>query len=287
MTKRIAHSLVLMISISIFIGAKIDINDELHNEVLSGNIEKVKTLLNKGANVRYISNNMSVLSWPKLSAELVQLLIKKGADVNYVDPDRAFIPLIVAIEDKNIEVIKILLKNGADPNIKTVADMSALDKAQDSPEIVKILKAYGARRVKDKEVEEGRKRTDAEDKREDQQIRALCPEIIKSSKDVVFPIRDRDDNTLLWSCKGMARFSSIPEKVKYGLRCFGYNMATFESQYTAYIFVKEVTQIIVIVRKSRSEIFIRNFIEDPSIKFVKFRYLFQDTGAETVYLQWN
>ena len=59
---------------------------------------------------------------------------------------KAHLELIGAVRYSNIEIVKLLLENGADPNIKNNDGYTALAAATfyNNPEIVKILLEYGA-----------------------------------------------------------------------------------------------------------------------------------------------
>lgn len=79
------------------------------------------------------------------NVEKVKRAIKNGAHINELD-SRGELPLIVAINLGNYEIIKLLLKNGADPNYKYSSDRP-LDFAIKKGNIpnVKMLLDYGAK----------------------------------------------------------------------------------------------------------------------------------------------
>jgi ankyrin repeat protein len=85
--------------------------------------------------------------------ELFSLFIYSGAFVNQKN-NLGETPLVIAYRGSNIKAMKMLLENGADPNISTFGDLSLLDRAEldDRPamgsvsETVSLLKKYGARR---------------------------------------------------------------------------------------------------------------------------------------------
>lgn len=52
--------------------------------------------------------------------EIIELAIEKGADINHRDDEFGSSALHVAIIRNRIETVRILLKNGADPNLKTL-----------------------------------------------------------------------------------------------------------------------------------------------------------------------
>ena len=52
--------------------------------------------------------------------ETVRILLDKGAEANVVDSDEHFSPLMHAAAEGNLDVVKILLKGGADPTLQDV-----------------------------------------------------------------------------------------------------------------------------------------------------------------------
>lgn len=137
-----------------------DVDDELIDASISGDLEKVKECLENGADVNTYSN----IDWtPLLCAthfnhlEITKYLIEKGADVNPKDTDTlqlGLTPLLSATtnEIKNDEVkkeiIKLLIDNGADVNAKDRNGYTPLINAciaiKDNFEVVKSLIEKGA-----------------------------------------------------------------------------------------------------------------------------------------------
>ena len=95
-------------------------------------LDLIKMLLKKGANVNEKDKNgVSPLHRAVRfrSPKVVEFLIKKGADIDYADKRNASTPLHKAVVNSGapstkgkgkeaIEIIKILLDNGANPNLK-------------------------------------------------------------------------------------------------------------------------------------------------------------------------
>ena len=72
-------------------------------------------------------------------------MIAKGADINVRDKDENGETLLMkAGDDENLELVKLLLEAGANPNLKDDDGETALMKT-DSEEIKKLLKKYGAK----------------------------------------------------------------------------------------------------------------------------------------------
>jgi ankyrin repeat protein len=103
------------------------LEDDLYKAVDKGDIAKVKELINKGANVNYIteSNNHSLLRWAvdKDNVEMAKLLIANGAEINngYGEP-----LLIRAVIGGRISMLKFLLEKGVDINVKDKHGQTAL-----------------------------------------------------------------------------------------------------------------------------------------------------------------
>lgn len=88
-------------------------NDELIKASLSGDLATVKSLVDGGADVKYIdANGNTPIGVAYFSPEITEYLIGKGADVN----GGSFPSLVNASKYYSLEVMKILLKAGADPN---------------------------------------------------------------------------------------------------------------------------------------------------------------------------
>ncbi len=76
--------------------------------------------------------------------EVVRPLVDRGLDLNAKDRD-IYYPLTWAIENDRSEVVKRLLEEGADPNVKRGYGLTPLKNAGGLREMVEILNAYGAR----------------------------------------------------------------------------------------------------------------------------------------------
>jgi ankyrin repeat protein len=99
------------------------LNQQFLDSVREGKIDKVKDLIEKGADINAKDNNgMTALMLAsknnrKEIVELVELLIKNGADVNAKDI-YGRTALMIASVNGHKEIVELLIKNGADVNAK-------------------------------------------------------------------------------------------------------------------------------------------------------------------------
>ena len=79
----------------------------------------------------------------KSSQEIVKLLIEKGANLNFISNDGQT-ALIVATGASNPRICELLVKNGADPTYKDRMGMSSLDYARlfKNAELAKMYEEY-------------------------------------------------------------------------------------------------------------------------------------------------
>ena len=125
----------------------------LMNAYIRGNKELVELLINSGADANLISNLKDNYGRAKLmeaseigNKEAVELLIKSGVGVNEVD-DNGKSALMYACEkhiisSSDIEVVKFLIDNGADVNIKNNVGQTPLSVS--SGKVEKLLRKSGA-----------------------------------------------------------------------------------------------------------------------------------------------
>ena len=114
----------------------------------SGHPECVAVLLELGASPNG-SGRWSPLHEAAVLGDLesVQRLLKAGADPNRREQQNRGTPLHVAAFGGHLEVARALLKAGAKPGLKDGEGLTPLFHAKDQahPEVVKLLKAAGAR----------------------------------------------------------------------------------------------------------------------------------------------
>ena len=135
-------------------GAKVDPRNREGTTPLQGaatcnDVAIAALLIAKGANVNNRSHQYSVLDqaiyW---GPDVAKLLIESGVEVNTVVPYSGETPLMTAIEKSRVELARMLLEAGADPNARNRRNQwTALDYAiyYCAPELVQILQAYGAK----------------------------------------------------------------------------------------------------------------------------------------------
>ncbi len=113
----------------------------------SGRKKMIDWLLDKGADINSISKDRGYSAvmdavW-KSSLDIVKLLIEKGANLNYISNDGQT-ALIVATGASNPRICELLVKNGADPTYKDRMGMSSLDYARlfKKTELAKLYEEY-------------------------------------------------------------------------------------------------------------------------------------------------
>ena len=121
-----------------------------------GDIEKVRSLLQAGANVNYRQNSTPLCQAAQTgNYEIVKMLIDAGADVNLRASEGYFNPLVNAAYEGYFEIVRALIEAGADVNVRLDIGWNALEYAElgmleghhkggKHAEVIELLKQAGA-----------------------------------------------------------------------------------------------------------------------------------------------
>lgn len=127
----------------------------------NGNLEKVKSLLNKGVDINAKETKLGLTALMFASSagylNMVKYLISKGADINVKSSKAGETALMRASIDGHLEVVKYLIDKGADINAKANSGRSPLMIASSVGylNIVKYLISKGANVNAVATIEEG------------------------------------------------------------------------------------------------------------------------------------
>lgn len=121
----------------------------LRSAIMNGDIIKVQEIVGKHGIDAFDGDKRTAIIWASLfgQIEILNWLISNGADVNHKDRIGNS-SLHFCGEEQNIEAARILLKNGANPNILNEHEntplWTALFNAKGRFELVKLLMINGA-----------------------------------------------------------------------------------------------------------------------------------------------
>lgn len=182
MTKLRFLCLLLCLFVPVVLNAQ-DLNEEILAATRKGDIEKVKALLDKGADVNAKSRYGATplfFACDRSNTEMVKLLLEKGANPNVQDTFYKATPLGWALDKNNPDIIRMLIEKGATEKpqalnfgisgghvavVKAVLDnggveQTILDKAlrsaqgKGNKEIIDMLKGVGAKETPEFKVSE-------------------------------------------------------------------------------------------------------------------------------------
>ncbi len=117
-------------------GVAVDIRDAigctpLLKVTLAGNLPLLKFLLEQGANPRQrIFFGGTLLNQHGIGTETAELLLQHGADANLGD-DLGMTPLMFACQDKNLPLIRLLIRHGASVRARSADGLRVADYAAD------------------------------------------------------------------------------------------------------------------------------------------------------------
>lgn len=119
------------------LGLRIEFSS-LHNAADDGDLLRMRLLIERGEAACLLGRFTSGVAWTPLHyaaheghRDAAQLLIDAGADPNCVDDDLGFTAISLAAERDDLDMIELLLANGADPALETGTGRSALDVARE------------------------------------------------------------------------------------------------------------------------------------------------------------
>jgi ankyrin repeat protein len=138
-------------------GAKVDVADvygftPLHKAASAGNVEIVKLLVSAKANLNAEMYGLTplMLAVSSRKPEAVLALLDLGVNVNYASRSGNVgqTALYSAIQNGDVEMVKLLLARKANPNARTKSGETLLQQAQkgEQDDIVALLKAAGAKK---------------------------------------------------------------------------------------------------------------------------------------------
>ena len=131
---------------------------EFSDGLTEGKLKVVQKYVKADANIV----NEKFFGWAPLQMasnagqiEIVKYLLSKGADINYIHPVAHHTAFHLAVLNNHLELAKFLASKGADVNIKLKADVSLIRFFRDAerPDMVKMLTDLG---VKDDGCVEGK-----------------------------------------------------------------------------------------------------------------------------------
>lgn len=150
---KMIKALILAAAISIPMLAFAQVSDDdyiVFTEALqTGNVKVVKKFLDTSAGINdlYFAWSALQIAANKGQLEVVKLLVEKGANLNYQHPISKNTALHLAALSNHPEVVKYLISKGADVNVKLLAGVSILRPLRDSGNtaMVDLLVAAGTK----------------------------------------------------------------------------------------------------------------------------------------------
>ncbi|TVL54277.1 ankyrin repeat domain-containing protein [Brachyspira hyodysenteriae] len=153
-----SHNNIAIAELLIEKGADIEAKDDYGINALvyassDENEEMVKFLLEKGADANTVceieNEDMVISPTPLMNAayngniNIINMLLENGADINYTT-DFGTTPLMMAASFNHFEAVKVLLENNADTSITDEDGRTALDwaKLENFEDIVELLEEY-------------------------------------------------------------------------------------------------------------------------------------------------
>ncbi len=126
--------------------------NDLTRAIKYGVTDQVEYLLSKSKNIDALDNNGDTalaLAIKENNVNLVKMIINKGANINIIsfinNYSDEYSPLMIASKNGNKEIVNLLIKNGANVNLLNSSSMSALmtttyDRHLITPEQIEVMK---------------------------------------------------------------------------------------------------------------------------------------------------
>lgn len=128
-----------------FISSNVWTMNSMEYAIYTNDIALVKKIINSGFDVNYDHGLPLFLAVQAGNSEIVHYLLESGANPNYYESP--FYPLIYATRDLNYDIIRDLLEHGADPNTSIVinGEIQVPLMYARTKEIQNLLFDYGAK----------------------------------------------------------------------------------------------------------------------------------------------
>lgn len=103
--------------------------EEFFNHVRHGNLDEIQRCLDKGYNLETTLYGNSPLGEAVAYPAVMKLLLEKGLDPNPKSGGMSPLSTAVVAGNAPVEVVALLIKHGADPNLKDATGKSPIDYA--------------------------------------------------------------------------------------------------------------------------------------------------------------
>ena len=118
--------------------------DSLFDAVVTGDLAEVKRLVvscGVDPNVKDNDGRTPLHRAAKRGhVDIVKLLLEHGANPNIQENKYGYTPLHVAVKNCHVDVVRVLLEHGADPTIRDNEGRTPLDYGSDCEEIIEELR---------------------------------------------------------------------------------------------------------------------------------------------------
>jgi uncharacterized protein len=123
---------------------------EFNDAVTEGKLKIVQKFVNadpSAANYKTFGWSPLQMAANKGDIEIVKYLLSKGADINYIHPTANHTAFMLSAFNHQEEMLKLLAKNGADVNVKLKGDVSLIRFFRDEGDtkMVELLTSLGVK----------------------------------------------------------------------------------------------------------------------------------------------